>query len=150
MGNKFGVEAILYYIAAEQTTWTPTPAWVQYVNVKNVTNPTSLKEVDVTTRGSGNFEATDGRIKQTSIEFDVILDPSDANYVAFETAYYNNTIIAVADMSGDIGTAGSRGLWANCKVTQFNREEPIDGEQKIHVVCKPTSSTNTPVWKVVA
>jgi hypothetical protein len=122
---------------------------VQYTAVKNATNPTSLKEVDVTTRATGNFEATDGRIKQSSIEFDVILDPNDANYVAVETAYYANSIIALADMSGPIATSGSRGLWANCKITQFNREEPIDGEQKIHVVAKPTSSTNPPLFKVV-
>jgi hypothetical protein len=149
MGNKFGVEAKLYYITAEQANWT-SPTWTEYTAVKNVTNPTSLKEVDVTTRATGTFEATDGRIKQSSIEFDVILDPNDANYVAVETAYYANSIIALADMSGPIATSGSRGLWANCKIVQFNREEPVEGEQKIHVVAKPTGSSNPPQYKVVA
>jgi hypothetical protein len=150
MGNKFGVEAVLYYCTTEQLNWTTPPTWVQYTNVKNVTNPTSLKEVDVTTRGTGTFEATDGRLKATSIEFDVILDPNDANFVAMETAYYANSVVALADMSGAIAASGSRGLWANCKIVQFNREEPIEGEQRIHVVAKPTGSANPPLYKVVA
>jgi hypothetical protein len=156
MTIRFGVEGKLYYCAAGIGG---TPAWVLYKGVKNVTNPNSLKEVDVTTRANAGYEATDGRIKQTHVEFEAPLDPADPNYIAFETAYINNSIIGVADMtgaSGDVDTAtpptmgsASRGLWADCKVTQFDREETIEGAMIIKITCKPTYSVNAPIYKIM-
>ena len=153
-GARFGIEGKLYYCAAGIGG---TPSWTLFKTVKNVTNPNTLKEVDVTTRANAGYVAQDGRLKDASIQFDMPFDPTDANYQAFESAWVNNSIIGVACMCGSasdndstptMGT-GSRGLWADCKVTDFSRDENIDGVMTIKVTAKPTYSANAPSWHVV-
>ena len=93
MALKFGLDGKLYYCAAGIGG---TPTWLEFTGVKNVTNPNSLKEVDVTTRANAGYEATDGRLKQTHIECEVPLDTTNAGYQAVENAYMNNSIIGIA------------------------------------------------------
>jgi len=53
-------------------------------------------------------------------------------------------------MNGAVAVAGNRGLWADCQVLKFERDEPLDGAPlTVAVTLKPTYSANTPTWKVV-
>jgi hypothetical protein len=58
--------------------------------------------------------------------------------------------IGLAVMDGDITTAGSQGLWADCDILDFSREEPLDGAMIVKVTAKPTYTTNAPQWKTIA
>jgi hypothetical protein len=53
-------------------------------------------------------------------------------------------------MDGPVATTGSQGLWADCMITDFSRDEPLEDAIKVKVTAKPTYSTNPPQWKTVA
>ena len=53
-------------------------------------------------------------------------------------------------MDGAVATAGSQGLWADCQVLEFTRDEPIDDVMSVKVTVKPTYSANPPICKTVA
>jgi hypothetical protein len=146
MSIKFGFDAKLYYCAAGIGG---TPTWTELSGVKNVTLNLQGKEVDVTTRANGGFTATDIALMDASIEFELPMDPADAGYQASETAFFGRSLLGLAVMSGNVVTPGSRGLWADCKITQFNREESLEDAQVVKVTAKPTHSANAPLWKVV-
>ena len=147
MSVRFGIDGKLYFCAAGIGG---TPTWTELSGVKNVTLNVQGKEVDVTTRASGGFAAADIALMDASIEFEMPLDPADTGYQALETAFFGRALVGMAVMSGDIETAGSRGLWADCKILQFNREESLEDAMVVKVTAKPTHSANPPQWKVIA
>ena len=67
-----------------------------------------------------------------------------------ETAFFARSLIGMAVMSGGVTTAKSRGLWADCKITKFDREESLESEMVIKATAKPTHSANPPQWKVIS
>ena len=147
MGVKFGIDGKLYFATGGIGG---TPAWSELSGVKNVTLNVQGKEVDVTTRANGGFAAADISLMDAAIEFEMPLDPTDTGYQALETAFFARSLLGMAVMSGGITVAGSRGLWADCKITQFNREESLEDAMVVKVTAKPTHSANAPQWKVVA
>jgi hypothetical protein len=146
MSVRFGIDGKLYYSTAGIGA---TPTWVELSGVKNVTLNVQGKEVDVTTRASGGFAAADISLMDAAVEFEMPLDPTDTGYIALETAFFARSLVGMAVMSGGVAAAGSRGLWADCKITQFNREESLEDAMIVKVTAKPTHSANPPQWKVV-
>jgi len=147
MSQKYGIEGKLFYCAAGIGG---TPTWIEAAHLKNVSAAIDGKEVDLTTRANGGFEATGVALLSAAIEADMPHDPTDADYIALETAFFAKSTIGVAVMSGAIAAAGSRGLWADCLVTKFQREESADGAQEIKLTLKPTRSANPPSWHIIA
>jgi len=146
MSIKLGMEAKLYYCAAGIGG---TPTWTELTNVKNVTLGLQKGEADVTTRANNRWKATVGTLKEGSIEFEMVWDTEDAGFAALLAAYMDGTAIGLAVMDGDITTAGSQGLWADCSVIDFSREEPLEEALSAKVTAKPTYSTNAPQWKTI-
>jgi hypothetical protein len=147
MSVRFGIDGKLYYCIAGIGD---TPEWVELSGVKNVTLNVQGKEVDVSTRANAGFTATDIALMDASIEFEMPLDHDDAGYQAMETAFFARSMVGMACMSGDITAAKSRGLWAECKITKFDREESLEDQMMIKLTAKPTYSANPPQWKVIA
>ncbi len=147
MGVKFGIDAKLYFCAAGIGG---TPTWTELSNVKNVTLNLTKGEADVTTRANNGWKATAGTLKEGSIEFEMVWDTADAGFTAIQEAYFANTPIGIAAMDGPIETVGSQGLWADCMIADFSREEPLEEAISVKVTAKPTYSENPPVWKTVA
>jgi hypothetical protein len=146
-------------------TWTPgfnaklylcaagiggTPSWTEITNARDVTVTSSTTEVDLTTRGNGGFKATGQGLEDASIEFEMIWSPGDAGFDAIQTAKNTRVAIGLAAMDGDIATAGSQGLVADCCITQFVRSEPLDGPITVRVTAKPTVSDTAPYWLEVS
>jgi hypothetical protein len=52
-------------------------------------------------------------------------------------------------MDGPMTAAGSQGLWADCAVLDFTRDESLEDAMKVKVSLKPTYSANMPAWAVV-
>ena len=146
MGVKLGLEAKLYFCAAGIAG---TPQWTELTNVKNVTLNLTKGEADVTTRANNGWKATAGTLREGTIEFDMVWDTTDAGFTALKDAYFGNTPIGIAAMDGPIATNGSQGLWADCMITDFSRDEQLEEAITVKVTAKPTYSTNPPAWKTI-
>ena len=146
MSVKLGMDAKLYFCAAGIGG---SPVWTLLGNVKNVTLNLQKGEADVTTRANNGWKATAGTLKEGSIEFEMVWDTADAGFTAIQQAYFNNTLIGMAAMDGPIATNGSQGLWADCMITDFSRDEPLEEAITVKVTAKPTYSANAPLWKTI-
>jgi hypothetical protein len=146
MGVKLGLDAKLYYCVAGIGG---TPTWTLLANVKNVTLSLTKGEADVTTRANNGWKATAGTLKEGSIEFEMVWDTDDAGFTAIQSAYFGNSLIGLAVMDGPVATVGSQGLWADCMITDFSRDEPLEDAISVKVTAKPTYSENAPIWKMV-
>ena len=144
--NKLGMEGKLYHNAGSYAT----PDWKELKNAKDVTLNLEKGEADVTTRGNAGWKATVGTLKEGSIEFEMIWDPDDEGFTAIEDAYFNDTVIGIAVMTGAITEGGSKGLWADCAVLDFSRDESLEEAITVKVTVKPTYSANAPEWKTIA
>ena len=146
MSVKLGLDAKLYYCVAGIGG---SPTWTLLGNVKNVTLNLQKGEADVTTRANQGWRATAGTLKEGTIEFEMVWDTADAGFTAIKDAYFNNTLIGLAAMDGAIATNGSQGLWADCSITDFSRDEPLEDAISVKVTAKPTYSANAPIWKTI-
>ena len=146
MSVKLGMDAKLYFCVAGIGG---SPTWTLLSNVKNVTLNLQKGEADVTTRANSGWKATAGTLKEGSIEFEMVWDTSDAGFTAIQQAYFANTLIGLAAMDGPIATNGSQGLWADCMIIDFSRDEPLEEAISVKVTAKPTYSANAPIWKTV-
>lgn len=148
MSVKLGHEAKLYYCAAGIGG---TPTWTLVGNVRNLKLNASRSEADVSRRGGGGWKATVGTLLDASVDFDLVYDPADAAVQALESAFLTSgSVLGLAVMSGPIDEAGSRGLWADCAILKFERDESLEQPLLVAVTAKPTYSANVPEWKVVS
>lgn len=146
MSVKYSIDAKVYHAASIADS----PAWSEINIVKDVTLTLEKSEFDVTTRANGGWKAVAAAMKDATIEFDMPWDPSNSAFQALKDAFFGNTAIGIACMDGPVATAGSEGLWADCAVLTFTREEPLEEGLTAKVKLKPTYSANAPVWKEVA
>lgn len=154
MGAKLGMLAKLYRLSSgTRAAWPVSGApanLTEVTNVRDVTLNLETGEADVTTRGNNGWKATIATLKDGSIEFEMVWDPTDAGFTALKDAYFNNTAIALAVLDGAKDVVGSQGLWADFSVTNLSREEPLEEAIKAKVTVKPTYSAVSPEWVTVA
>ena len=110
-------------------------------NVKDLTLNLESGEADVTTRATGGWRATAGTLKEASLEFGILYDTEDADFQAFQAAYFSNTPLALFITDG----AGS-GLDADWSITAFTVEQPLEEAVSVSITAKPTASTRAPAW----
>ena len=67
----------------------------------------------------------------------------------FENFGMREAVIGLAAMDGDIATNGSQGLWADCMIMDFSRDEPLEEAIGVKVTAKPTYSANPAIWKTI-
>lgn len=140
MSTRLGLDAKLYRNTGL--------AWEEISNVKDVTLSLEKGEADVTTRANAGWRATVGTLKDASIEFQMVWDTADAGFTAIQQAFFNNTPIEVAVMSGPIDVSDSEGLQATCDVLSFTRNEALEEALMVDVTLKPTYSATAPQWIV--
>ena len=145
MSHKLGMEGKLFRNAGTYAI----PDWKEMKNVKDLTLTLEKGEADLTTRGNAGWKATVGTLKEGSIEFEMVWDTEDAGFTAIKSAYFGNSLIGLAVMDGPIETSGNQGLWADCMITNFSRDEALEEAITVKVTAKPTYSTNAPHWKTV-
>lgn len=142
MGVRLGMEARLYRNTASYAT----PTWVEVTNVKDVTLNLEKGEADVTTRANQGWRATVGTLKDASVEFQMVWDTDDAGFSEIQQAFFANTPIEFAIMSGDITDPESEGLRATCDIFSFTRNEALEEAIMVDVSIKPTYADNAPEW----
>lgn len=143
MSIKKGTEFKLYYSASAladvQNGTVQGATWTEATNVSSA-NPTSSREDNtVTIRLGGGTEVGLGGKVTNEISFSVPYDPDDGFYDALATAYDADSVIALADMDGEISTTGSKGVVGNFNIKEFSRDEPDSGAAVTTVRARPTS-----------
>lgn len=142
MGLRLGLEAKLY----RNTGTFGTPVLNEVGNCRDLTLNLEKNEADVTVRANAGWRAIVGVLKDATIEFSMIADGADDDYIAFRDAFLNNTTLDVFVMSSDVDNTDSEGLRATVSVMNFTRNEPLEEALTVDVTIRPTYSANAPAW----
>ena len=110
-------------------------------NVKDLTLNLESGEADVTTRATDGWRASAATLKEASLEFGILYDTEDADFQAFQAAYFSNTPISLFITDGAGG-----GLDADWSITAFTVEQPLEEAVSVSITAKPTASTRAPAW----
>lgn len=121
-----------------------TPVWDAIGLTKDVTLNLEAASADASSRGSGGWREYVQGLKDSSIEFEMVYDPADADFTAISDAFFNGTVLDVVALDGPSGTSGSQGLRMTCVVENFSRSEPLEEAVTVSVVLKPTPNTDSP------
>lgn len=146
MPTRLGIEGKLY----RNTGTYASPTWNEIQNVRDLTFTLEKDEVDVTTRANSGWKAFRYTLKNASLEFDMLWDPSDEDVQALRDAFLNNTTIECLVLDGPVTTNGSQGLRATFDVGRFTRNEPMGDTMIVSVLLRPTAAQNPPEWFVVS
>ena len=117
-------------------------AATEVTNVKDLTLNLESGEADVTTRATEGWKASVATLKEGSLEFGMLYDTADADFQAFQEAYFSNTPISLFITDGASG-----GLDADWSITAFTVEQPLEEAVSVSITAKPTASTRAPAWK---
>ena len=118
-----------------------TQAKEEMKNVKDLTLNLETGEADVTTRATEGWKASVATLKDASLEFGMLYDPTDTDLDAVQEAFMSNTPLAFFITDGD-GT----GLDADFSITNFSIEQPLEEAMSVSVTAKPTATTRPPTW----
>ena len=80
-------------------------------------------------------------LKEASLEFGILYDTEDADFTAFQTAYFSNTPMALFVTDGN-----GQGLDADWSIIGFSVEQPLEEAISVYVMAKPNASTRVPSW----
>lgn len=121
-----------------------TPTWVEITNVKDLTRSVEKSLADASTRGS-TFRQQLGTLKDLSIEFQMVYDQDDTNYVELEDAFYDDSDIGFLILDGPVATVGSKGIRFTGQVTNFSTNEALEDVGMTDVTIVPSyDATNPP------
>jgi len=121
-----GMNAKLYYGTAGG------PANTEMTNVRNVTLNLEAGEADVTTRANSGWRATAPTLRECSVDFEMIWDPSDAGFAAVKNAYLTNGLIALKVLD----RANGQGPDGDFSITSFSRSEELEEAITVSVTAK--------------
>ena len=76
-----------------------------------------------------------------TLEFRILYDTEDADFMAFQTAYFSNTPMALFVTDGN-----GQGLDADWSIIGFSVEQTMEEAMSVSVVAKPNASTRAPSW----
>lgn len=120
------------------------PTWSLVTNVRDLTRNLEKDMADASIRGS-SFHLQVSTLKNFSIDFQMVYDPTDTDFIAFEAAYINDTDIEMLDLDGLISTTGSKGLRFQGQVTKFTVNEALGDVGLVDVSIAPGyTPTNLP------
>ena len=101
-------------------------AVTEVINVKDLT----LKEASL-----------EFGILYDTLEFRIMYDTEDADFTAFQTAYFSNTPMALFVTDGK-----GQGLDADWSIIGFSVEQPLEEAMSVSVTAKPNAATRAPSW----
>jgi hypothetical protein len=142
MAIKIGKDAKLYRNSGTYSS----PAWNLVSNVRDLTLNLETGEADVTTRGNNGWRATVATLKDASVEFEMVWDTEDLNFIAIRNAFLSNQPLELLVLDGIVISFTNQGLRATCMITGFSRNEPLEEAITVNVSAKPTYADNPPTW----
>ncbi|MBO6102291.1 MAG: hypothetical protein J6P03_03445 [Opitutales bacterium] len=135
MQYVLGLDCKLFRGAAGATAAT------EMTNVKNVTINLSAGSADITTRAAQGWRAKAPTLKEGNTTFDMLYDPTDADFIAVQTAFLNNAPIAffVTDGQGN-------GLDCDFVITGFSQPQDLESAIMVSVTAEPTLAGRGVAW----
>jgi len=127
MGSfALGMNAKLYHGTAGTTAAT------ELSNCRNVTLNLEAGEADVTTRANGGWRATAPTLRECSVEFEMVWDPTCAGLNAIKTAFLTGGLIALKILD----KANGQGPDGDFAITSFPRSEELEEAITVSVTAK--------------
>lgn len=147
MAKQVGLDQYLY----RNTATYGSPTWVIVENVRDLTASDTYAEADVSRRNTGAsaYKQTEPTLREMSFEWDMVYDPSDADFTALLGFHQARTLVEFAFSDGVIATTGTKYFRIECKLFDFTMDEPLEDGKIVHVVAKPCYSSNAPVYTTV-
>lgn len=140
-----GKDFKLYYNS--DTPYDNTPTWVEVTNVRDLTVNLEKALADASTRGS-TFRQQVGTLKDLSVDFQMVHDPSDTARTAFEGAFYSDADVELLVLDGSIATVGSAGIRFLAQVSKFTENQALEDVGLDDVTVVPTYSSTDPPRRV--
>lgn len=114
----------------------------EITNAKDVTVTLEKGTADVSTRANNGWRASVGTLKELTFEWQMVWDTSDSRFTELQSAFLNNTVIAIKALDSPTG----QGPQADCMITSFSRAEPLEEAMTVNVTAKVTYSSTAPSW----
>lgn len=146
MGYRLGRDGKTY----RNTGSYASPVWNEIDNIREVTLNLEGEKADVATRKNGVWGAKVTVELMASVDFQMVWDSSDTDFLAISTAFFALSTIEFLVLDGAVATAGSRGLRATCTISKFSRSEKLKEAMLADVSIEPAYADNAPSWYVAA
>jgi hypothetical protein len=124
-----------------------TPTWVECKNVKDLKRGVEKALADASTRES-DWRMQVGTLKELTVDFGMVYNPTDIHLQAFENAFYKDTDVELLILDGPIGTVGSKGIRFMSQVTKFPVDEALEDMGRIDVTVVPSYAPDNPPRRV--
>lgn len=118
-----------------------TPTWTAVANVRDLTGTDNKAEGDASIRGV-TVAMKEPCLREIDFSFEMVHDPLDPDYIAFQTAYLASSSIEIAMADGPIATVGTSYFRYTCKVFDWSRSENLNDIAKRNITLKPCWTTN--------
>jgi len=143
MAEIMGVDCIL----ARNSGSYGSPTWSTVSIARDVSLNMERKAGDTSKRGGGGHASELVGNSDTGVEFEVIYDPTDTQFIALQAAYMAKTVVEFAIANGTIATTGTNYLRAHFQLHKFSRTEPLDDASKVSCMIKVAPNANaTPIF----
>lgn len=142
--TTLGIEGKLY---RNTGSWA-SPVWNEIPNVKDLSLGLEKGEADASSRFT-KWKLTRGAMKEATIEWGMIRDSTDADWLALHTAWLADTVVGFAVADGPIATAGTMYFKVECEILKFSHTENMEEVMITEVSIKPARTDNAPDWITV-
>jgi len=122
MASKVGYEGVVYYNTGTEVS----PVWVEIDTVRDVTLNLTRNEIDDTSRTTNGWRSRLGGLSEWGADFEMIYNTANVSWQKVRESYFDNTVIEVLILDGDITVDDKEGLRGNVFVTEMSREEPLE------------------------
>ena len=148
MAIVLGLNAFTHRSTAFDVT---TPLWVTVTNIRDETVSLDTSLADITTRKAAGWRLQVGTLSEGTVDANVMYDTSDADFTAFQDAYFNKTPLLMAFMDGDIAVTGNQGLKGAFMVTTFGINRQLEEAMAIDITFTATADDlgAGPIWFTV-
>ena len=126
------------------------PTWTLVDNVKNLRLPLKRTESDLTRRASGKNRELAAVLMEAELNFEMVHDRTDPNYVAIRAAFIARTALDLAIADGPMDAEGTEYFRALFAILDFSRNEELENVMDRTVVMKPTCGDHEALYAVVS
>lgn len=126
--------------------------WVEVLNIRDETLNMDTSLADITTRKAAGWRLQVGTLSEGSVDCQIMYDTADADFVAFEEAFFNKTRINMGFWDGPQATIGTQGLQGGWSVTNFTINRQLEEAMMVDVTftVRDDSNGNGPTWETTS
>ena len=119
------------------------PTWNEITIARDVTLNTEKSMAEAISRAS-DWRMKLPTIKDATVDFDILADTTVDDYDVLSDAYLTDDLINFAVADGTIATSGTQYFKADCYVTKFDFNEPLEDVRTVACSLELGYSANEP------